>query len=150
MPAFLDTSALIKQFVEETGTQEIRRLIESDIPLLVSELTTVEGVSALAKKVRKTEISISEFRSLLRALMLFLVSGRCEVLPLGDTEKKRARTILSTWALSHSLGSLDALQLAAAVRAGEGIGHMDFFAADLRLLAAAQAQGFTVKNPGVA
>ncbi|MBI5166742.1 MAG: PIN domain-containing protein [candidate division NC10 bacterium] len=50
MPAFLDTSALIKYFAEETGTEEIRRLIGSETPLWVSELTTVEGVSALCPK----------------------------------------------------------------------------------------------------
>jgi len=150
MPTFLDTSALIKYFAEEIGTEEVRRLIGSDTPLWVSELTPVEGVSALAKKVRKTEISANEFRSLLRALTLFLGSGRCEIIPLDDEGKERARTILSTWALSHSLGSLDALQLATALRAREGLGHMDFYSADCRLLAAAQAQGFTVKNPGVA
>ena len=69
MPAFLDTSALIKYFAEETGTEEVTRLIDSETPLWVSELSTVEGVSALAKKVRVTEISRNEFRSLLRALL---------------------------------------------------------------------------------
>ncbi len=150
MPAFLDTSALIKYFAVETGTEEVTRLIDSETPLWVSEVSTVEGVSALAKKVRETEISGNEFRSLLRALMLFFISGRCEIVPLDDTGKERARTILSSWALSRALGSLDALQLAAALGARDSIGTMDFFTADRRLLAAAQAQGFTVKNPGVA
>ena len=121
MAAFLDTSALIKHFVEETGTEEVRRIVVSETPLWVSELTTIEGVS-----------------------------GRCEIIPLDDEGKERARTILSTWALSYNLGSLDALQLAEAVRAREDIGSMNFYSADRRLLAAAQAQGFTVKNPGVA
>lgn len=149
MPAFLDTSALIKYFVEETGTEEIKRLIESETLLCVSELATVEGVSALAKKVRNREVSADEFYGLLYELISFFDSGRCEIIPLDDTGKERARAILSTWALSHSLGSLDALQLAAAVRAREGIGHMEFYSADRRLLATAQGQGFTVKNPGV-
>lgn len=149
MSAFLDTSALIKYFVEETGTEEIKRLIESEMLLWVSELATVEGVSALAKKVRNREISAGEFYGLLYELLAFFDSGRCEIIPLDDAEKERARTILSTWALSHSLSSLDALHLAAAVRAREGIDPMEFYSADRRLLAAAQAQGFTVKNPGV-
>ena len=150
MPAFLDTSALLKYFVEETGTDEVTVLIESATDVWISELATVEGVSALAKKVRKAEIMESEFRRLIGRFTQFLNSGRCEISPLDDEGKEMARTILSSWALSHSLGSLDALQLAAAVRAREGTGHMDFYSADRRLLAAAQAQGFTVKNPGVA
>lgn len=150
MPAFLDTSALIKYFVEETGTEEIKRLIEFETLLWVSELATVEGVSALAKKVRNREVSADEFYGLLYELISFFDSGRCEIIPLDDEGKERARTILSTWALSHRLGSFDALQLAAAARARESIGHMEFYSADRRLLVAAQAQGFTVKNPGVA
>lgn len=150
MPAFLDTSALIKYFVEETGTEEIKRLIESETLLWVSELASVEGVSALAKKVRNREVSAGEFHGLLYELVSFFDSGRCEIIPLDDEGKETARTILSDWALSHSLGSLDALQLAAAVRIREGAGRLECYSADRQLLTAAQAQGFPVKNPGVA
>lgn len=149
MPAFLDTSALVKFFADETGSEEIRGLVRSEAPLWLSELAAVEGVSALARKVRNMEISPNEFRSLLRAFTLFLASGRGEIVPLDDDGKERARSILSTWALSNRLSSLDALQLAAAIGARDHTGHMVFYTADPYLLAAAQSQGFTVRNPNV-
>jgi predicted nucleic acid-binding protein len=149
MPAFLDTSALVKFFADETGSEEIRGLVSSEAPLWLSELAAVEGVSALARKVRNKEISSIDFRSLLRALMLFLASGRGKIVPLDDDGKERARRILSTWALSNRLSSLDALQLAAAIGARDHAGHIVSYTADPSLLTAAQSQRFTVRNPGV-
>ncbi|MBM4086327.1 MAG: type II toxin-antitoxin system VapC family toxin [Planctomycetes bacterium] len=149
MAAFLDTSALVKHFVVETGSGEITALVESDTELLICELATIEGVSALSKKVRKGEMSSSDFRRHLRAMVLFLNSGRCEIIPIDEEVKWQARAILSTWALSHALGSLDALQLAAAVAAKRAMGLVEFYCADRRQLAAAEAQGFAVRNPGL-
>ena len=109
-----------------------------------------KGFQHLPKKVRKTEIMEGEFRRLIGQFTQFLSSGRCEIVPIDDEVREAARTILGTWALTHKLGSLDALQLGAALRVKEVVGPLDFYSSDRRLLAAAQAQGFTVKNPGVA
>jgi len=147
MPAFLDTSALIKHFVDESGSEVIRRLIASGTPLWVSELAVIEGVSTLAKKVRTTEITERDFRSLQRALLLFLGSGRCVIIPFDEQGKNWALGILSNWALKRSLKSLDVLQLAAAVRARQGIGQMEFYSGDRDLLPAAEMQGFITVNP---
>jgi len=149
VPAFLDTSALLKYFVEEKGADEVRRLMESGSEVWTSELTVVEGVSALAKKVRKSEIQEDNFRGFIGQLLQFLTSGRCQIVPLDDGVKQKARCILSSWALSHRIGSLDALQLASALSVKDAAGYTDFWTADSHLLNAAQAYGFTVKNPEI-
>ncbi|RLC11637.1 MAG: hypothetical protein DRI57_18650 [Deltaproteobacteria bacterium] len=54
---FFDTSALIKLYHEENGTDQLSDLISSENPIIViSDLTMVEMISALAKKVRTGEI----------------------------------------------------------------------------------------------
>jgi predicted nucleic acid-binding protein len=149
--AFLDTSALLKYFVEERGSPEIAQVVGSSCSLWVSELATVEGVSVLAKTVRvpgRSRLSVEDFRKLSRALALFFVSGRCEIIPLDDSIFESARSLLSGWGLTHSLGTLDALQLASALRAAETAGKLEFYSSDTKLLNAAQAQGFAVQNPG--
>ena len=151
MPAFLDSSALVKQVVDETGSDEVRRLVNSDPLLWVSELATIEGVSALAKKVRKAEVSAQEFPELVDALALLLAEGPFEVVPIDEAEKERARSLLTSYAPFRNLGSLDALQLATALSVREELGSADlaFYCSDRRLAAAARDQGFSVKTPGL-
>jgi hypothetical protein len=53
--------------------------------------------------------------------------------------------------LERNLGSLDALQLAAALGVREELGSADlaFYCSDRSLASAARDQGFTVKTPGL-
>jgi hypothetical protein len=64
--SFLDTSALVKYYHREEGTQEVTRIIEEpDSRHSISRLSLVETVSAFAVKFR-TETSTS------RGLKLFV------------------------------------------------------------------------------
>ena len=55
---FFDTSAIIKLYHDEDGTDDVLSIINSYDPLiLVSDLTQIEFVSAFAKKVRTKEIT---------------------------------------------------------------------------------------------
>ena len=55
---FLDSSALIKLYHNEPGTERVDHLFAAtDTTLVISELTAVEMYSALARKVRTGEIT---------------------------------------------------------------------------------------------
>jgi predicted nucleic acid-binding protein len=55
---FLDSSALIKLYHEEPGTERVEEIFAtSETSLVVSELAAVELQSALARKVRTGEIT---------------------------------------------------------------------------------------------
>ncbi|QTA80893.1 PIN domain-containing protein [Desulfonema limicola] len=65
---FFDTSALIKLYHDETGTEDLSNMIDDEYPdIVISDLTTIEIVSAFAKKVRMNEISKDIFEEVMIA-----------------------------------------------------------------------------------
>ena len=109
---FVDTSALVKYYRREEGSDVMERLFAAAADQrVISRLTMVEMESALATRVRTGEIDRGKH----------------------GTER--------------SLRTLDALQLAVAVRLKqEGFAPV-FVAADVRLCAVAELEGFRVTNP---
>ena len=63
MPAyFFDSSALVKFYVEETGTLWVRSFTEAvDNIIHVSSLAEVETVSALTRRLNRRDIDQAEF-----------------------------------------------------------------------------------------
>jgi len=63
--AYVDTSAFIKRFVEETGTAEIERFItEQHYTLMLSSLSMIEIKSVLKRKVITREITQETAKSI--------------------------------------------------------------------------------------
>ena len=51
---FFDTSALVKRYYEEPGTETVDTLIEGDKTIVISSLSVVETVSAFRRKYNRT------------------------------------------------------------------------------------------------
>jgi len=115
---FIDTSALIKLYHEEKGTDRLTRLIISENPVIViSDLTVIEMISALAKKVRTGEIDEHIFNE---AVLNFENDVSIfEVTDINEKIKRRASYLLKTVGTHKGLKSLDSLQLASALAAPE-------------------------------
>ena len=47
---FFDTSALVKRYYEETGTDTVDELIEDNRTVVITSLTIIETVSAFRRK----------------------------------------------------------------------------------------------------
>jgi predicted nucleic acid-binding protein len=142
---FFDTSALAKRYFIETGTAWVRSIVapSSGHVVIVSDLTAVEFTSSLARRVREGEITGVDAVSFETD---YLAHHGVEYLPipLDADVRARARALLKT----HSLRTLDALQLASAIEAMTILGEqLTFVSADLRLLTPASAEGFTTDNP---
>lgn len=60
MILYLDTSALVKLYAEETGTEEVRRAVGDAELVAVAEIGYVEARSALARKEREGAFSTKE------------------------------------------------------------------------------------------
>jgi hypothetical protein len=120
--------------------------LDSTASRYVSELSAIEAVSALAKKVRKGQIGEADFRIALYGLLKFLYEG-CEVVPLTDADKEWESGKLSGWGLTHRLTTLDALILATAVRSLQNPREAEFWCAGPSLNSAAEWEGFLVVNP---
>ena len=64
---FFDTSAIIKLYHDEVGTEEVLSIVNKHNPIiLISDLTKIEFNSAFAKKVRTNEISEDTFQQIIR------------------------------------------------------------------------------------
>lgn len=106
---YLDTSALVKRYVEETGTPEVQTLIQAADVLGTSALARVEMAAALAKAVRVGALTREEAGT---ALETFLTDWpRLYRLKVTDPLLERA----SDLAWKEGIRGYDATHLAAAL-----------------------------------
>ena len=143
-PYFLDTSALVKHYHAEAGAARVDAVLrEPAAELLISRLTLVETLSVFAIKVRTGEFDTAEFARL-RGLFSTHVAHRFYLVSrLLNADYERARNLLSNHGLSRQLRTLDALQLAVALRLHQAIPLDHFVCADQRLCAIAALEGLS-------
>ncbi len=60
---FCDTSAIVKRYHEEKGTDYIDRLFEGGDKIVISVLTIIETVSAFKKKKNEGKLSDDELKA---------------------------------------------------------------------------------------
>ncbi len=150
---YFDTSALVKYYVTETGTQWVRELIqESDNGrwanvILTSALTWAEAVSAFSRLHRGKVIPGGLYRRLIAA---FLRDGRSRYVrqPVNDATINQAVELIQR----HPLRAYDAVQLATALRLDRVLRDnrlppVTFVSADGVLCDVARAEGLIAENP---
>jgi len=59
---YLDTSAMLKQYVDEPGSEWLRAQVSSATSLASSQLLIVEAVSAFNRRVREGNLSWAEYQ----------------------------------------------------------------------------------------
>ena len=142
---FSDTSAIVKRYVSEIGSGWMTAQTSPTVGnvIIISRLTTVEVCSTLARLQRANQISTTDGAHL-KADFLVHADKEYLTVPIDDAVFVRARDLVS----KHPLRTLDAIQLACALEAASGLGEpLTFLSADIMLLAAAMAEGFTTDNP---
>ena len=141
---FLDTSAFVKRYRPEVGSEIVQRLFrESTATLVVSAITLAETYAALYRHSRKGGLSDVELAGALDGVTADLEQSRLHVVDVTGQHVAHSRTLIADYALT----SHDALILAADLdlRSFEPI----FVCADTRsgLLRAAEASGLSTLNP---
>jgi len=146
---YFDTSALVKRYVAEAGSEWVNALLDSaDAPLIfTSHLTLVEATCAFARRAREGNLLPQALEDVLRLFQYDLTHlyHSLDVIPATiDTARQLA--------LAHPLRAYDAVQLATAQLANQQLIHTDkpsltFISADDRLVNIARATGLTVDNP---
>ncbi len=143
---YLDTSALVKLYIDEAGTDNLLSLaasIERDT-WAVSDLTRVEFRAAVGRRQREGNISAETSLEICSELdqhagSLYLVQ------PVTSSVVEEAISLLDR----HSLRAYDSVQLASCIvlsRMEQTIART-FVCADAPLLQAATDEGLTVFNP---
>ena len=147
--AYFDTSALLKRYVTESGSDWVQALLAVSSPLFVltSPLTLVEATCAFARRLREGVLTTSE-HSVVESAFDYDVRHSYGVLEIRPLTLETARQLV--W--RYPLRAYAAVHLSTAwlaneqlVRAGEP--PLTFICADDRLLAFAQAEGMSVENP---
>lgn len=142
---FLDTSALVRRYIPEVGSVWLRSWIEpvGKHIIIVSELTIVELMAALARRQREGSIPTENFIRL-RNDFLTHFEKQYSVVALRSDVLHLARDLVT----KHPLRTLDAIQLAGAMMAAQAWGRpLLFISADRKMLSIAAAEGFSVDDP---
>ena len=142
---FLDTSALAKRYLVETGSGWIKSFFLPTLNqvIVISELTPVEMFSLLARRQREGYISPQDAAAL-RADFLVHFEKQYLVVNLESHVLLQARSLVT----NHKLRTLDAIQLASAIHATNILGEpLIFLSGDVDLLTAASNENFVVDNP---
>jgi predicted nucleic acid-binding protein len=141
---YVDSSALVKRYRHEEGSDTVLRLLESAERLVIARLSIVEVSSALTRRARQTATPAEELTATLGVLDAELRDS-FDIVELDEAVMERAMAL----ARKHALRGADAIQLACALMAYEDSPDAAFLfmSSDVELNAAAIAEGLPVENP---
>ncbi|RMH36224.1 MAG: PIN domain-containing protein [Nitrospirae bacterium] len=138
---YFDTSALIKLFVKEKGSEGALRLAQGQFPPVTAAIAYAEVYSGFNRRKREGYISDKQYRALSKQFEEYWATYvRIE---LTSDVLVLARILLER----HPLRALDAMHLASAMSFQRGMQeNLHFVAADNRLLDAASAEHLSPLN----
>lgn len=146
---FFDSSALVKRYARETGTNWVFSLVRPSAKnrLYLARITGVETVAALTKRMRAGSLSKSATAKAVKRFEREFVN-RYLLVEISPPIVNLAMTL----AKNYALRGYDAVQLASALQANAdrlsvGGSPLIFISADNQLNLAATAEGLTVDNP---
>ncbi|MDP3768064.1 MAG: type II toxin-antitoxin system VapC family toxin [Dehalococcoidia bacterium] len=135
-PVYCDTSALLRLYLPEPGSDEFNRMVEGREDLLVSDLAVTEVASALSRRLRQGAATPEVARRVQHAIVGRLDDGVYQRVELTRDVHRRAEHFLLSLTASP-LRAADALHLALATSARAA----SLASFDARLGAAARAVG---------
>jgi uncharacterized protein len=148
---YVDASALIKRYVQETGTAWLRILVAplAGHTLLTARMTMVEVYSALARRRREGSVPAADCALAAQAFAAHSTTDY-DFVELDLNVVALARDLLER----HPLRAYDAVQLASALIANQALQtaqllSLIFISADERLNTAATAEGLSFDNPNL-
>ena len=145
--SFLDTSALVKYYHPEEGTEEVTRVVqERNARHYISRLGIVEAQHAFAMKLRTGAITETDFEGLRQRLLRDLAQGQFQHVRVTELHYREAERLIVAYR-RRRCRTLDALQLAVALDLYRRSLTEYFMCADTRLCETAQEEGLLIFNP---
>ncbi|HNR89444.1 MAG TPA: type II toxin-antitoxin system VapC family toxin [Spirochaetota bacterium] len=108
MVVFLDTSSLLKRYVEERGSDQVDRFFVSGNAICISPITPIEMYSALCRKVADRSIDQETFDKAQRYWGQDI--RHYSIVPFSEILVERAISIIE----AHNIRTLDSIQIASA------------------------------------
>ena len=140
MLLYLDTSSLVKLFIEEEHSDRVRKWLDVVDVVLTCRVAYAEAVSAFSRRHREGGLMQAEFRRVVGAF-----DKQWESFGRLDFDERLAGRL----AAKHALRGFDVIHLSAArmlLSAGRGT-SIAFSSFDTRLNSAAAKEGMTVLQP---
>lgn len=134
MRVFLDSSALVKRYVREPGTDLVLAWCDRADEFVVSVIAVPELISAFCRLRREGRLSADQYRTLKTDLMTDLADAL-----IMDTSPQVLKVAVQSLE-THTLRAMDAIHIGCATAAAVDC----FLSADRRQYAAAEAIGLKV------
>jgi len=140
MNIYIDSSAYVKEYHDETGSDKVHRIFENsrkgvDV-ILISLWTISETINAIDKHFMRHEFNEEEYRTVLGAIFSDLLdmmeNKNLKIIDIETNLVKMSWEYIS----SEHLSAADSLHLVTAIRSNADI----FYAADKRLTRAATSK----------
>ena len=138
-PLYCDSSALLKLYLPERGSDEFNEVVRDRDDVLVSDLAVTEIISAIARRLRQGSFAHETARRLQHAIIGRLDEGVYHRVELTREVHRRAEHFLVSLP-ETPLRAADALHLALATSARAA----SLTSFDARLAAAARAVGLAI------
>ena len=142
-PVYCDTSALLKLYLPEAGSDAFNAIVEGRDDLLVSDLCLTEAASALARRVRQAILPRDAARRVHHAILARVDEGVYHRVELTRDAHRSAEHLLLSLG-ETPLRAADALHLALAASARAA----SVASFDTRMAAAARAASLAVYPAG--
>lgn len=143
MNFYADTSALMKRYLDEPGSNVVRKYLDEAEFRYTSALTRLELVSAVEFSKRIRRINSPSYRVISAKLEADVHQGLLTLMDISPDILKRAIPIVRV----RQLRSPDAIQLATALEVSRKVdGEFYFLCADHALLVAARSEGLRCKD----
>lgn len=146
---FLDSSALVKRYVPETGSNWIQLITNPGTgnSIAIAHITWIEVLSALARRQREGSLSASELNIIAQKFRSDFYS-QYQVLQINQALIEKAGELV----IQYPLRAYDAVQLASALEFQAACAQIPntqlvFVSADNRLLNIAQSEVLMTDNP---
>ncbi len=144
MICFLDSSALVKRYIDEAGTEQVRLLMSADHRIVVSWLAYPEVLSAVTRRSigKLPDSEMQRFREQLSEDF-----SRFLILDVAGQAIEAVDKIIA----SHGLRGADSIHLATALWFARSVDEpVLFVASDRELIAAAKSELLSALDPSVA
>lgn len=146
---YVDTSALVKRYVNEPGSEWVRSITSSEAgnTIIISQITRIELYSALNGALRGNKIRRNTYQAYIDDITALLAS-EYEIINFQSSMVDIACRLLE----QYKLRAYDSIQLASALEANSRLlsirlPNLIFITGDLDLLEAAKSEGLTTDNP---
>lgn len=136
MKTFFDSSAFVKRYVDEAGSQEVDELCQSASELALSIICLPEIISALNRRVREELLSAQQYDTIKDHLAADVHDAT--IINLTPAVITTSTSLLET----SSLRAMDALHVACALAWQAEL----FVSSDQRQITAAESAGLTIKQ----